>query len=196
LFLLALIATCAVWVVREWPTDRPAAPVPTGGPLVLTDQPAIDTPTVLPAASARLPDEAEVIGVSAGGRHRAYAVSAMRPRRAHVVNDELAGVPVSVTFCGVTGCVRVFTDPDEEGPLDLAVGGLDSRPGRQGMVLRAGASRYRHDSGQPFEAGAVPFPYEDYPYLRTTWGEWRRAHPDTDVFVGEPPDEPGEGGRR
>jgi hypothetical protein len=29
-------------------------------------------------------------------------------------------------------------------------------------------------------------PYDALPVTRTTWGEWKRLYPDTDVYAGEP----------
>src|SRR6516165_11479531 len=48
------------------------------------DYPVVQRPPVVPAASAVLPEDAEVIGVTAGTRHRAYALSALAPEAAHV----------------------------------------------------------------------------------------------------------------
>jgi hypothetical protein len=144
----------------------------------------IQQPPAVPAASADLKEDVEVVGVSAGGRHRAFLISTLGTVRSHVVNDLLAGQPVTVTYCSRTECIRVFTGPTGE-PLDVAVGGWDNREGRQGLILRIGSKLYRQDTlGRAEDGPAAPFPYPDADYERTTWGRWREAHPDTDVYVG------------
>jgi hypothetical protein len=135
----------------------------------------------VPAADAGLEDDEAVIGVRAGGRTRAYCVSALSKGHAtHVVNDMLGGVPVSVTYCNMHRCARAFSDDEANQPLELAQGGLVTGS----MVLRASGHRYRQDSGEPLDPDAPPFPYVAYPAEVTTWGEWRREHPDTDVYLG------------
>jgi hypothetical protein len=134
-------------------------------------------------ASLRPPDNAPVIGVSAGGRHRAYLVSALLRPETHVYNDLLGDDAVTVTFCDVDQCVRVFRVPGRGRPLDVDQGGPDaSRPGK--MLLRVGPARYWQDTGERLEGGDDRFPYAEATFVRTTWKEWRDAHPDTDVFVG------------
>src|SRR5438132_3563971 len=59
--------------------------------------PGIDHPKILPAAEAHLQDQDQVIGVEVEGEARAYLVSAFSGLQGHVVNDVLAGQPVSVT---------------------------------------------------------------------------------------------------
>src|SRR5437879_4188705 len=56
-------------------------------------------------------DDDQIIGVEVGGRARAYRLDALRSRTRHVVNDLLGGVPVSVSYCDITDCVRAYTDP-------------------------------------------------------------------------------------
>jgi hypothetical protein len=145
----------------------------------------IQKPPAVPAASADLKDDSEVVGISAGGRHRAFLISRLGTVRSHVVNDLLGDQPVTVTYCSRTECIRVFTGPMGE-PLAVAVGGWDNREGREGLILRLGSRLYRQDTGGPAEDGtAAPFPYPTADYERTTWGRWRDAHPDTDVYIGE-----------
>ena len=52
-----------------------------------------------------------VIGVTAGGRHRAYLVRALSlGAKSHIVNDVVGGVPVSVTYCDIYTCTRLFIE--------------------------------------------------------------------------------------
>jgi Protein of unknown function (DUF3179) len=169
--------------------EPPAVPPPKGAgpppavlraPPDLMDLPGVDRPPVRPAAEAGLGDDAEVIGVLAGGRPRAYLVDALsQGPRSHVVNDVLGGVPVSVTHCDVYQCTRVFTGQGAD-PLALRQGGLH----RGGMLLRWGGLPYSQETQAPLYPKSPAFPYRPHPYEATTWGAWRRAHPDTDVYLG------------
>jgi hypothetical protein len=51
------------------------------------------------------------------------------------------------------------------------------------LLLSIGAAHYRQDTGEALEADAPPFPYTQLNYQRTTWKQWRTAHPDTDVYL-------------
>ncbi len=140
-----------------------------------------DRPPTLSAEAAELRDEEPVIGVQAGRRSRAYVVSAMaHGPSTHIVNDVLDGVSISVTHCDLYQCTRLFTGGVTGQPLDLGVGGL--REG--GMVLKSGGHIYRQETGAPLEPNLARLPYDAYPGVTTTWGAWRCAHPDTDVYLG------------
>jgi hypothetical protein len=177
-------------VLGEGEVRRPA----TGGVMPLA-QPGIRQPATFPPDSARLPDDAPVVGVSAGGKTRAYLVAAFSPLPGgqfspHVVNDLLGDTPVTVTHCDRTGCTRVFTDADARQPPEIDVGGWFGGEGGS-LLLLVGGVRYRQDTTQPL-TGIARFPYADAHFERTTWKRWRNAHPDTDVYLG-PALHPGHG---
>jgi hypothetical protein len=162
-------------------------PGPPNDHVVLIDQAPIELPPTQSAAAVDLPDDTEVIGVSAGSVHRAYVLTAFcdGPER-HVVNDALAGIPITVTYCDLKDCVKVFTDSQRDTLLHIAVGGYIGPFVRGTLLLRVGTRCYRQDNGKVVVGDAVPFPYAEAAYERTTWKEWRRLHPDTDVYVGPP----------
>jgi hypothetical protein len=162
----------------------PLSPPPTGGKL---STPffvrGLQRPDAQPAASAAVPDEAEVLGVSAGGRHRAYLVTALSRIGSHVVNDVLGDVPVTVTFCDRSQCARVFTGTERSSPLPIDLGGILE----DDMLLKSGDGFYHQISGKRTDGREdAPFPYPSHPFLRTSWKEWKEAHPDTDIFLGIP----------
>jgi hypothetical protein len=145
--------------------------------------PGIRQPKAFPAASAPLKDDDKVIGVTAGGRARAYLVDAFASMKAHVVNDVVGGKPVTVTHCDRTGCTKALAGPDGGAPLEVRTGGWT---GDQ-LMLMADANFYAQDTlAAAFPRPDLPpFPYPAYPFELTTWGAWRAAHPDTDAYVGE-----------
>ena len=122
-----------------------------------------------------------VIGVSIGNQHRAYALQAVFQQDSHVINDWLGAAPVSVTYCDLCDCVRVFTAPDRDRPLDISnAGGAGRR-----MWLRVGEHRYWQDSGLPVDSDVpMPFPYAEIEHMRTTLPQWLNLHPDSDVVLG------------
>lgn len=151
------------------------------GPQPYLSRMEVIRPATLPAASADIVDGEEVIGVEAGGHHRAYTIRALRNPRFHIVNDLIGGVPVSVTYCNITDCTRVYTGQGDA-PLPITQAGLSE----EGMLVRTGGVDYEHQTGRAVGSSpsAAPFPYEQSPWTRTTWGEWKRLHPGTDLYRG------------
>jgi hypothetical protein len=138
-------------------------------------------PPTRPAGEARLADEEVVIGVEIGGEARAYRLEAMKNREQHVINDVVAGVPLTVTYCDLTDCARAFTDPASRGPLDVSLGGLKG----DRMMIKVGDRFFLQDSLEPVDSDGAgpPFPYLPFPTMCTSWKSWREAHPHTDVYV-------------
>jgi hypothetical protein len=183
---LALLAETAALtgLFPAWPSSTPIPPTRAEDlwrhyrrpPL----QPEGPPPPAWPAATADLSDDAKVIGVSAGGKHRAYLVSALATGPAHhIVNDLVGGKPLSVAYCNIHDCVQVVTGEGDL-PLKLQVGGLESKS----MLVAVGEHLYRQSTLEAMEAGAPSFPYRRHVWERTTWGAWKKAHPGTDVFLG------------
>lgn len=139
-------------------------------------------PPTVPAAQATIADDARVIGIEIGGHHRAYCISALAENPAlHVVEDRVGRSPVCVTYCPLGGCTKVFAR--DAGPLlEVTLGGLSGV--YHHMLLRVGRQRYDQTTLMPLNGSEQPFPYASYPYLVTTWGQWRQAHPDTDAYAG------------
>lgn len=170
--------TGAVLVGRA--LDPPVEPPPARDLITANlEHPGLVRPPSAPAATVTLKDTDAVIGVVVDGRPRAYVVNALSNPRTHVVDDVVAGHPVTVTYCDRKDCTRVFTG-DGDGPLDVNVGGYDD-----GLLLRINGRRYRQDSGEAMEPGE-PLPFPQMGFVRTTWKEWRDAHPDTDVVGATP----------
>ena len=162
-------------VVRDLPGSRHAFPV-IGSRL----------PKTVPADSAPLSDDEEVIGVEAGGKARAYRMKAMVQPFQHVINDVVGGLAVTTTYCNITGCVRGFGGQARPDPLAVDQAGLLDRK----MVLKVGHAAYLQDTGALVEHDpgtlAPPFPLAEYPLTRTTWRAWKTLHPHTDVYAGDP----------
>lgn len=182
----AVAAVVALLTVPDQPASagayvRSTHPMPDPD-FIPVHAPALDVPDALPPADVE-PGEA-VIGVAVNGKHRAYTLGSLQGVTTHVVNDRLGGRPVSVSYCVRTGCVRVYTAAGGE-RLRLAVGGLLERKGAEQMILRYGRELYRQDTGAALSGGAA-LPYQTLDFKLTTWDEWQKAHPDSDVYSGGP----------
>jgi Protein of unknown function (DUF3179) len=125
--------------------------------------------------SANLPDEELIIGVESGIRHRAYPIRRFWSG-CHVVNDLIGGQPVTVTYCGLTRCTRVFAGKGRS-ELDVRSAGYLG-----GLLISTRGQCYRQTTLTPDSADSTtPFPYATLEFEISTWGAWRAEHPDTDV---------------
>ena len=165
------------WVsMSDWANDRAVED--------LLELPPLVAPVASTSDAAGVRGDAEVLGVSVDGRHRAYVVATMVPIREHVVNDLIGGAPLTMTYCDRTDCVRAYTESGRSTRLDLAVGGWLRATGRNGMLLRSGRHRYLQSTGQSLDGNGPQLPYQEVKVRRTTWAKWRADHPDTDVYIG------------
>ena len=149
------------------------------------------TPRAIDAATALLADDTPVIGVVAGGQARAYVLDGLSAINDHVLNDVLGGRACTVAYCPLSGCTRVFIDRQRGLPLPIAVGGYIDKSGDPTrkdavMLLRVDEAHYFHDTGEALE-GDGTFPYPSADFQEATWGQWRKAHPGTDVVVSARP---------
>lgn len=160
--------------------------------------PDLRDPEPVPAGGATSlePDDI-VFGVELEGVARAYPRDILEVHE--VVNDELAGVPVVLSFCTLCGVATAYRatlrGPGADavdGPLELGTSGLLFRSNKL-MHDRATESLFEQFSGRAVtgplhRAGAR---LERLPLEVVTWQDWRRAHPTTTVVAvpeGEDPE--------
>jgi hypothetical protein len=145
-------------------------------------EPILRPPSLAAKEASLQPDEI-VIGIEAGGKAQAYRFAAFESKSGHLVNDLVGGVPVSVAYCDLIKCLRVYSDPQGSEPLDLNVAGLLNDE----MVVRHGGKMYFHKSGKEVDPGndAPTLPYPLITPTVTTWKEWTTRHPDTRVYIGK-----------
>ena len=177
---------CAGFGCQRPPTSSPVPP-PLGGPQTpgtVRPTPFIvrghRCPPVRTAAEADLSDEAPVVGVLVGGTPRASVLSALCSPLRHGINDLVGDTPVTIAYCNQSDCLRAYTADTPGVPLPVDLGGWDGKA----MMLRMGNKFYWQESGKASVPGAPELPCRSLPFQRTTWGEWKKAHPDTDVFTG------------
>jgi hypothetical protein len=148
-------------------------------------------PSPVRASETWLPDNARVIGVVAGSHERAYAINTFSNVSQHVVNDVIENTAVTVTHCPSSGCTRVFAVENRDVPLAMQVAGWVGKRGLEPdrdsvMLLRLDDTEYFQDTRESLD-GERSLPYAEAQFEETTWGEWRTAHPDTDVIAAPKP---------
>lgn len=160
----------------------PADEILSGGP-TKDGIPAIDAPRFVEATQAGfLADDDRVLGLVREGTVRAYPIAIMNWHE--VVNDRFGDTSVAITYCPLCGTGVAFTAPDSGSELTFGVSGLlynsdvllydrqtDSLWSQLLMQAVTGPAKGRR---------LTPLPLE-----HTSWGAWRRAHPNTRVLSTE-----------
>jgi Protein of unknown function (DUF3179) len=141
--------------------------------------PPLDHPNTIAAADAGyLDDDNLVFGIYVDGEARAY------PKRIlawhELALDRLGGRELTVVYCTLCGTVI---------PFESLVGGKVRKFGTSGLLYQsnklmfdaATKSLWSSISGAPVVGPLVGsgLQLRALPVVTTTWGEWRRRHPDT-----------------
>lgn len=146
--------------------------------------PSIDDPAFESADDAddTLAPDDPVFGVARGSEVKAYPQSILVSHE--ICNDILDGIPVSVTYCPLTGTAMGF----HRGETTFGVSG---RLVNNNLIMYDRAT----DTWWPqVLATAVPGPWRENPEVRslvefrliwTTWGRWKAAYPETQVLSRE-----------
>lgn len=144
--------------------------------------PALDhPPTVAASAASYLADSNIVYGFSINGEHRAY------PKRIlgwhELAWDSVGGTELTLVYCTLCGTVI---------PYKSEVGGRVVKFDTSGMLYRSNKLLFDDISntlwssltGEPVVGRMVGMGVRLTPQavVTTTWGEWRRMHPDTTVL--------------
>ena len=138
--------------------------------------PSIDEPTFTTSEAATLDDGEPVFGVVRGDDVKAYPQYILTFHE--IVNDEIDGDPVAVTYCPLTGTAQGF----ERGEVEFGV---------SGRLVNSNLTMYDRgtDSWWPqLLATAVRGPLsgetlKEFRVIWTTWGEWKATHPETEILT-------------
>jgi hypothetical protein len=152
-----------------------------GGVVVNGIPPLVYPNTIAASDAGYLRDSHIVFGIAVNGRARAY------PKRIlawhELARDRVGGVELTVVYCTLCGTVI---------PYDSIAGGRLRALGTSGLLYRSNKLMFDEETkslwstldGKPVvgslvgsDAVLVP-----RPAVTTTWGEWRRRHPQTDVL--------------
>ncbi len=142
--------------------------------------PAILNPVLIPAKDATfLQNEDRVLGIAQGKDVRAYPVKILNWHE--VVNDTVAEKPVVITYCPLCGTGIGF---------DGLIEGRTHTFGVSGLLYQSDLLMYDHQTESlwsqiAMEAVTGSMAGQKLRHLfleHTTWGEWRRTHPETQVL--------------
>lgn len=150
--------------------------------------PALEDPPRVPAGEAGfLADREKVFGVSAGGAHHAWPARYLSWHE--MVNDMVGGEPISLGFCTLCNTAIAYSGRSLAGAAGgrwtFGTSGLLYRSNKL-MIDRQTRTLWSQLTGEPVVgkmAGIAgnPVRLDLVPLTVTSWGEWRRAHPDTTV---------------
>ena len=146
-----------------------------GGPGV-DGIPSVDEPEFQPASEADLDDGDPVFGVVKNGVAKAYPQSILVWHE--IVNDEIGGEPVAVTYCPLTGTAQGF----ERGETTFGVSGLLVNSNLL-MYDRGTGTRWPQVVATGIRGPLKGRSLAEFPVVWSTWGNWREAHPDTQVLT-------------
>lgn len=154
------------------------------GGVTLDGIPSLDNPRSIPASEAGyLGEEERVFGVSLGGEHRAYPLRILSWHE--MANDVVGGEPVTLSFCTLCGSGILYsTRTPNGGAYSFGTSGLLYRSNKL-MLDRQSHSLWSNLTGEPVvgRLAATSVRLEMLPMTLTTWGEWRRRHPETTVLA-------------
>jgi len=126
------------------------------------------------------PDD-RIFAVNYEGVTRAYAQRIMNWHE--IVNDEINGTPVAITFCPLCGSAVAF-----ERTVDSVITefGVSGKLHNSDLVMY---DRYEGNFWQQITGEAIVGPaarrdekLKQVPIITTTWGEWKTKHPTTQVL--------------
>ena len=112
-----------------------------------------------------LPGDAEVIGIEVNGRSYAFPKRFMMGVGDHIASEVLDGLPVTVTYCNESECVRVFSNRQSSSRIELEQFGLIN----EGLAVKFQGKVYAQESSD--------IPLEDYDFTVVSWLEWKAANP-------------------
>ena len=144
--------------------------------------PPLRSPKMLRAEEALyLADDHIVFGLEIGGEARAY------PKRIlawhEMFTDTIAGVPVAGVYCTLCGTVLIYETQQGDTLYEMGTSGFLYRSNKL-MYDRATQSLWNTLWGRPVIGPLVGQGIElaRRSVVTTTWGEWRRRHPQTTVL--------------
>jgi hypothetical protein len=133
----------------------------------------------------RIYPEREVLGMNFNGIARAYPITVME--KVELVNDVFGDLPVAVTFCPLIKKPAVYDRSLAGEPVSLGSSGYCFESMFVLYDRRTDSLWYPRDDGLTAITGKMVgkvLPLLSVQAEQTTWGEWRRRYPKTEVVVG------------
>jgi len=144
--------------------------------------PPLRNPKMLLANEADyLDDENLIFGVSINGDHRAYPKRILAWHELFV--DEIGGESIAGVYCTLCGTVIAYNTTFNGQNFDLGTSGFLYRSNKL-MYDKATQSLWNTIEGKPVIGPLITAGIElkSHAVVTTTWGEWKKLHPDTKVL--------------
>lgn len=152
------------------------------GGVVQDGIPPLRNPKMLKAREADYLDDSNIVfGVEVNGDVRAYPKRILAWHEMFV--DKVGGIPVAGVYCTLCGTVILY---------DTKVNGVNHELGTSGFLYRSNKMMYDKATqslwntieGKPIVGALVSKGIElpSRSVVTTTWGEWRKRHPETKVL--------------
>lgn len=141
--------------------------------------PSIDSPQFVKAEKASLRNNDRILGIFENGTAKAYPIKILNFHE--IVNDEIEGKPIVVTYCPLCGSGIVF---------DATIDGSTYTFGASGLLYNSDVLLYDRQTESlwsQLEYKAISGPMkgkslEIINTFNTTWENWKNKHPNTLVL--------------
>lgn len=163
----------------ETPTDFPWSDIAQGCP-ARDCIASIDKPKFLGAEAATFLDPEDlVLAINHKGVRRAYPTRILNYHE--IVNDTVAGDPIAITWCPLCGSGVAFRRELQGKAVEFGVSGLLHN---SDLVLydRSSNSLWQQITARAFAGKLRGQSLSTVPLTMTTWAEWLKQHPDTQVL--------------
>lgn len=154
--------------------------------------PAINSPQYIDAndeEAAINQDSHRVIGVTVNGEARAYPLRILNHHE--IVNTEIGDQKYAVTYCPLCDSAAVFDRKTDLGEMQFGVSGMlyNSNVLMYNVKTEEQPIRYLWPQVKAKGTGgkAANYQLDAMPVELTTWGEWKKQHPDTKVLTSDEP---------
>jgi hypothetical protein len=176
---LVFLAGIAVPAIAQAKAQTPPAAIYPQTPPGMMPYTAILDPQFVPAAEARfLQDDDILVGVARGEVAKAFPAADLTQHGS--VNDQMPDGPIEVTWCGTCNTGAVFRAQIKGRLLHFE---YESMVGANEVHKdRETGSRWQQSTGEAISGPLKGRRLELYPFVRTTWREWRRRYPNTVVL--------------
>ncbi len=138
--------------------------------------PALDDPKFVKASTATfLEDDEPVLAIEVDGEARAYPIQIMTWHE--IVNDTIAGRPVTVSYCPLCNSAIAYDRRLGDRVLDFGTSGLLYRSALV-MYDRQTESLWSHFTGEAVIGTLTGEQVELIPMSTVSWSDWLDANPD------------------
>lgn len=152
------------------------------GGVVQDGIPPLRNPDMIEVADAGyLEDDNIVFGISINGDHRAYPKRILAWHEMFV--DNIGGENIAGVYCTLCGTVIAYNTNFDGTNHELGTSGFLYRSNKL-MYDKATQSLWNTIEGKPVIGPLVDanIELETYSVVTTTWGAWKKSHPDTKVL--------------